>query len=188
MTHNKMFGNAIWVSPDKACANPYVRKSFNIGEFKSAVITVCGLGFYNFYLNGEKATEDMFVTFYTNYNEFVNPGSKTLGHRIICQKYDITDKLSVGENVIGFMLGEGYYNCNPPSLPWRLFPVYGCVKLCFNIEVTLKSGELVNIVSDSGMKWHPSFITECEGFVLGETHDYNFEEVGWNNVGFDDSG
>ena len=188
MTHNKMFGNAIWVSPDKACTNPYVRKSFNIGEFKSAVITVCGLGFYNFYLNGEKATEDMFVTLYTNYNEFVNPGSKTLGHRIICQKYDITDKLSVGENVIGFMLGEGYYNCNPPSLPWRLFPVYGCVKLCFNIEVILKSGELVNIVSDSGMKWHPSFITECEGFVLGETHDYNFEEVGWNNVGFDDSG
>lgn len=56
MTHNKMFGNAIWVSPDKTCANPYVRKSFNIGEFKSAVITVCGLGFYNFYLNGEKAT------------------------------------------------------------------------------------------------------------------------------------
>lgn len=63
MTHNKMFENAIWVSPDKTCANPYVRKSFNIGEFKSAVITVCGLGFYNFYLNGEKATEDMFVTF-----------------------------------------------------------------------------------------------------------------------------
>ena len=74
MTHNKMFGNAIWVSPDKTCANPYVRKSFNIGEFKSAVITVCGLGFYNFYLNGETATEDMFVTLYTSYNEFCKAG------------------------------------------------------------------------------------------------------------------
>ena len=188
MTHNKMFGKAIWVSPDKVCANPYVRKSFNIGEFKSAVITVCGLGFYNFYLNGEKATEDMFVTLYTNYNEFVKPGSKTLGYRLICQKYDITDKLSVGENVIGFMLGEGYYNCNPPSLPYSLFPVYGDVKLCFNIEVTLKNGEAVNIVSDTLMKWHSSFITECEAFVRGETHDYSLEQPGWNTVGFDDSG
>ena len=187
MTQKEMFGNAEWVSPSEECRNPYLRKSFNIGEFKSAVITVCGLGFYNFYLNGEKATEDLFATFYTNYNEFVTPTERKLGHRIICQKYDITDKLSVGENVIGFMLGEGYYNCNPPSLPWRLFPVYGSVKLCFNIEVTLKNGEVINILSDSEMKWHTSFITECEGFVLGETHDYNFEEVGWNTVGFDDS-
>ena len=48
MTHNQMFGNAEWVSPSEECRNPYLRKSFNIGEFKSAVITVCGLGFYNF--------------------------------------------------------------------------------------------------------------------------------------------
>ena len=33
MTHNQMFGNAEWVSPSEECRNPYLRKSFNIGEF-----------------------------------------------------------------------------------------------------------------------------------------------------------
>lgn len=188
MTQYQMFGNAVWVSPDKKCANPYVRKKFSIGSFKSAVITVCGLGFYNLYINGEKGTEDMFVTLYTDYNECPKPNGKVLGHRLICQRYDITDKLSAGDNVIGFMLGEGYYHCAPPSLPYSLFPVYGDVKLCFNIELTLENGEVIHITSDTNMKWSPSFITECEAFVRGETHDYSLEQPCWNNIGFDDSG
>ena len=115
----------------------------------------------------------MFVTLYTDYNALPVSNSKSLGHRLICQRYDITDKLSPGENVIAFMLGEGYYHCDPSSLPYALFPVYGDVKLCFNIELVSENGEVINITSDTDMKWSPSFITECGAFVQGETHDYS---------------
>ena len=109
MTHKQMFGEAVWVSPSKQCANPYVRRIFDVGNFKKAVITVCGLGFYKLYINGQQATDELFVTLYTDYNKSDISGSSDLGHRIICQRYDISDKLNEGVNAIGFMLGEGYY-------------------------------------------------------------------------------
>ena len=183
MNHKQMFSEAVWVSPNKQCANPYVRKVFNVGSFKKAVITVCGLGFYKLYINGQLATDELFVTLYTDYNKSNSAVSEDLGHRIICQRYDISDKLNEGVNVIGFMLGEGYYHCEQQ---W-MFPAYGDIKLCFNIEITDANGEVSHIISDSSMKWSPSFITECIAFVHGETHDYSLEQKGWNTVGYDDS-
>ena len=187
MKQYEMFGSAKWVSPSEACANPYIRKSFLIGDFKKAVITVCGLGFYKFFVNGKKGTDDMFVTLYTDYNEHYMGNGAKLGHRLICQRYDITDKIIRGENAIGFLLGEGYYHCDPPSLPYKLFPIYGEIKLCFDIEITKADGTVRHIVSDEDMKWQHSFISECEAFVRGEIHNYTFEQPNWDKPGFDDT-
>lgn len=187
MNQSEMFGAAKWVAPSEICANPYIRKSFFAEEIEKAVITVCGLGFYKFFINGKNGTDDMFVTLYTDYNEHHMRNGAKLGHRLICQQYDITDKIVDGENVIGFLLGQGYYHCDPPSLPYALFPVYGDVKLCFAIEITETDGTVNHIYSDVDMKWQRSFITECEAFVRGEIHNYTFEQPGWDKAEFDDT-
>ena len=186
MTKYEMFGSAEWVAPSEECANPYVRGNFELGNFEKAVITVCGVGFYNFYINGQRGSEDLFVTLYTDYSEHKMPFGEVLRHRLICQRYDITSLLQKGDNSIGFLLGRGYYNC-APTPPYELFPVCGDVSLCFSIEVTALDGSVSYIVSDEKMKWSPSFITKCETFTRGETHNYSLEQPGWNNRDFDDS-
>lgn len=142
MTHKQMFGEAVWVSPNKQCANPYVRRIFDVGNFKKAVITVCGLGFYKLYINGQQTTDELFVTLYTDYNKSDISGSSDSGHRIICQRYDISDKLNEGVNAIGFMLGEGYYHCAQRGLfPRDDVTGKGLNSLCrkFNYKAWTKS-------------------------------------------------
>ena len=42
---------------------PYIRKTFTLKSFKNAEVYICGLGFYEFYLNGQKLTKSGTISF-----------------------------------------------------------------------------------------------------------------------------
>ena len=84
---------------------PAFRRSFVLAKKPDrAEILICGLGFYDLFVNGEKVTKGLLAPYISNPDDYT-----------IFDKYDLTDKLNEGENVIGVvrMLGlENYPNVN----------------------------------------------------------------------------
>ena len=95
---------AKWISDFRANKNSvsaqYIRKKFLVEkEFDEAYLTVCGLGYFESFVNGAKTGDDILSPAYTRYDE-----------ETYYMQYDVTDKLRVGENAIGVSLGNGFYN------------------------------------------------------------------------------
>lgn len=79
---------------------PQFRKKFVMKPFKKAVIYVAGLGIGNFWLNGGKFS-DLFISAVSDYR-------KTVWYH----RYDVTEFLREGENVLAIWCGNGFYNEN----------------------------------------------------------------------------
>lgn len=81
-------------------AAPLFRKSFIIhGKVSQGEIVLCGLGFYDLFLNGTKITKGLLAPYVSNPD-----------HILYYDQYDITPYLTDGENVIAVMLGDGFLN------------------------------------------------------------------------------
>ena len=61
MTQSEMFGSAKWVSANKNISSPLFRAEFSVKDVKNAEIYICGLGFFEFYINGKRVSEDLLV-------------------------------------------------------------------------------------------------------------------------------
>ncbi len=177
MTHKEMFGDAKWVAPQPSCEQPCIRSEFDAQNTQSAEIIVCGLGFFELYLNGKRVAEDYFVPGWTDYEE--NDSFNTtdrFAHRIYCVKYELTPFIHTGKNVIGAVLGAGWYKKVG----------YGDVKLCFAITLTAEDGKKQTVISDKKLKWTQSPVIMSR-MLYGETHDYRLELPGWGTANFDES-
>ena len=87
MTHNEMFGSAKWLAPEPGCDQPYIRGAFSTPAIDAAEIVICGLGFFELYLNEQRVAEDYFVPGWTDYEDhrFENGGQEItdrFAHRI----------------------------------------------------------------------------------------------------------
>ncbi len=154
---------------------PLLRKRFNLSEkVKNAVLHVCGLGLGVYFINGIEVTDDVLTTPISNYDI-----------KTYYNSYDVTDLLRCGENVIGAMLGNGWYN-NPcktwafDSATWRDYP-----KLLVQLDIEYETGKTAHIVSDSSWKAHEGPIV-YNNTRIGETYDARCEVNGWNTPGFND--
>ena len=100
MFENIHFIKAQPVFDKKASTAPMFRKTFNITEeVKSAVLSVAGLGYGYYRINGKKVTEDLFTAPVSDYR-------KTVWYNT----YDVAPLLRPGKNVIFVMCGNGWYN------------------------------------------------------------------------------
>lgn len=79
---------------------PLFRRKFTYTSGKKAELYLCGLGFYELFINGRKITHSKLAPFMTNVDV-----------RCVYDYYNITEHLTDGENVLGVMLGNGYLNC-----------------------------------------------------------------------------
>ena len=184
MKFEEIFGAASWITPSEECGTPYMRTRFSVSDVADAKLIICGLGFYYAYINGKAVSDDLFVTLSTEYHEHPTVFSEKLGHRIICQKYDVTELLKNGENALGVLLGGGYYRYPDDGE----HTVFGNVKLCFRLEIITRGGERINIYSSDSVRWSRSAVFECDNFLCGETYDCRMEQSGWNMPGFNDEG
>jgi len=91
---------AEWITTiDSTISSPLLRNDFVIEkEIESATAFVTGVGYYEFYLNGEKVGDHV-----------LDPGLTDFRDRILYETYDVTDHLRVGENAIGFGWGTGLF-------------------------------------------------------------------------------
>lgn len=156
---------------------PYFRKTFSVpAGLKSATLTVCGLGFYELYVNGERKTKGMLAPYISNPDDVLYYDS-----------YDITKALKQGKNVLGFLLGNGMLNCiggiiwDFQKVPYRSAP-----KLAMSLALVYENGDEIILTADESFKTHPSPIL-FDDLRCGEVYDARLEIPGWNLPDFDDT-
>jgi len=65
---------------------------------------VAGLGYYELRINGHKVGDRVLDPAWTTYDK-----------RVLYTVYDITDRLRPGDNAVGVMLGEGWFQIARPA-------------------------------------------------------------------------
>jgi len=154
---------------------PLFRKEFSVtGEIEYASINISGLGHYELYINGDRVGD-----------RFLSPGWTYYQKRCLYNTYDITERLRSGDNTIGVIVGNGFYNVNRERYR-KLVIAYGYPELIFNITIKYRDGSVKNFVSDQSCMVSPSPIT-YSSIYGGEDYDARLEQPGWSVPGFDDS-
>ncbi|MFW6290382.1 MAG: family 78 glycoside hydrolase catalytic domain, partial [Mariniphaga sp.] len=168
---------------------PLLRKSFNINKtIEKAVVYTTGLGYFEIYMNGKKVGDDVLVPNQTNYGKRDGLMEQNIPlpddfdeYKVMYLAYDVTDMLVDGENVVGSILGNGFYN---PAKFWALG--YGSPRFIAQLHLTYSDGTEETITTDQSWKASKSAIL-MDMVYYGEHYDARLEQPGWNAPGFDDS-
>jgi len=106
------WSGAQWIGDDapKDIPSPLLRKSFVVNKaVKRALVCATAHGAYELYLNGKRVGDHILAPGWTDYRKHV-----------LYQTYDVTSGLDAsGENVLGGMLGDGWYNAALFTWPAR---------------------------------------------------------------------
>ena len=157
----------VWDYQEKDLA-PMFRREFELGSFASAELSLVALGFGAFYLNGEKLTEDLFISPTSDYE-------KTLWY----MTYDVTKWLRPGKNVLCCILGNGWYN-ESLKTPWefRKAPWRDNPKVLLELTV---DGEAAVYTDDSWLCKPESFIVFNQ-LRSGEHFDARLYDPRWTQL------
>lgn len=172
---------AKWIEPENEIdldaykPAPYLRKEFNVKKglvFARAFMTARGI--YRFYINGYDGTDDLFTPGFTSYYK-----------RLQYQEYDITDFLYEGKNVLGIILGDGWWRGSNGALSLKNNFGY---KVAFlgQLVLTYDDGSQEIIGSDESFKTSYGPILKSD-LKSGEVYDARKECTGWNKPNFNDS-
>jgi hypothetical protein len=154
---------------------PQFRKTFTPKKpVKRAVACVAGLGQFDFFLNGEKVG-----------NHFLDAGWTRYEKEALYVTFDVTQGLLTGENVLGMMLGNGFYN-TPFDRYLKLLISYGAPKMKLMLRLEYADGTAEEVVSDTSWKATESPVT-FSSIYGGEDYDAGREQDGWRNPGFNDA-
>jgi alpha-L-rhamnosidase len=161
----------------QSAPSPVFRKSFEIGQpIRSATVSVCGLGFYELHLNGGKVGDHVLDPAFTRYDR-----------RALYVTYDVTGLLKQGQNAIGAMLGNGWYNSYArdawdfDKAPWRDRPT-----LLLQFRIVLADGTVQTVASDGSWRATIGPVVR-DGIRNGEVYDASREMSGWDTPGYNDS-
>ena len=168
---------------------PMLRNEFTLEkEVEKAIAFVTGLGYFEFYVNGVKVGDDVLVPNNTNYGKrpllgdmYINVEDNFKEYKVMYLAYDISDMLKQGENAIGALLGNGFYN---PQMFWC--EGYGTPRFLGQIHITYQDGTEEIVTSDQSWKASKSPLLKNMVYY-GEIYDARLEQDGWSAAGFDDS-
>lgn len=154
---------------------PYFRKKFNTNKkIKSARAYIAAAGLYELSINGERIGNHRLDPTYTRFDR-----------RNLYVTYDVTDNLQNGENAIGVLLGNGWYNHQSTAVwyfdkaPWRARP-----KFCMDLRITYSDGSVETVSTDGS--WKTAFSPVIfNSIYTAEHYDARLEQPGWNSPGFD---
>jgi alpha-L-rhamnosidase len=162
---------------EKYIPAPYIRKKIEIKQpIEEAKILICGLGFYELYVNGVKITKG-----------FLAPYISVPDDIFYYDSYDVKNHLLQGENVIGVILGNGMQNAFGGYV-WGFDKAkwVGAPKLALRVDVTTNTNEHLRIETDQSFKTSDSPIY-FDDLRCGEYYDARNEQENWSCPGFDDS-
>lgn len=156
---------------------PYFRKKFNSKkEIESARAYIAVAGLYELYINGEKIGNQRLDPMYTRFDR-----------RNLYVTHDVTSQLQKGENAIGVILGNGWYNHHSLAVwdferaPWRNRPAF-----CMDLRITYSDGSVEIIPTDLSWRKSDSPII-FNSIYTGEHYDARLDQENWSEPGFDDS-
>ena len=160
---------------------PLFRRSFHVDKpVKRARLYAVGLGYCEFSMNGRAVSDRVLDPAWTSFEK-----------RVLYTCDDVTDELRIGENVLGAMLGNGWYN----PLPMRMWGrinirdslAVGRPQLLTQLVIECEDGSTQMVASDEAWRVTSGPILR-NSVYLGEEYDARRELPGWDQPGFDDSG
>ena len=156
---------------------PLFRKEFKANrEIKSAYAYIATAGLYELSINGKKIGDHLLDPMFTRYDR-----------RNLYVGYDVTKLIEPGDNALGVILGNGWFNHQSKAVwafdqaPWR-----GRPKFCFDLLINYLDGSEEIIKSEEDWKTSTSSII-FNSIYTGEHHDSRLFQNGWDSIGFDDS-
>lgn len=174
--------NAHWIQGGTDCESPLFRREFTTRELTSARLEICGLGFFQLYINGTRVGDAEFTPAVSNYSPVL--GCRTIypvweeraAYRTYYMTYDVLPYLRKGKNVLGVHLGNGWYHQTRRTAEGEF--IFGFPKLRFELTLIAQDGSREWIESDHNTFWHNSEILENNLFY-GEIHDLRKLCPGW---------
>ena len=154
---------------------PLFRKEFEVAKkVREATLYISGLGHYEASLNGQKVG-----------NSFLAPGWTNYDRTVLYNSYDVTPMLRKGHNVLGAIVGNGFYNINRERYR-KLVIAWGNPKLIGQLRIRFTDGTEQILVTGTDWKTAPSPIT-FSSIYGGEDYDAQLEQTGWDRKNFNDS-
>ncbi len=149
------------------------RREFEVtGNVARATAYVCGLGLFEFHVNGGKVGDHL-----------KDPGLTNPTKRCLYVTFDITERLKQGANAIGVMLGNGRFFTPRPKHDLH----YGLPRLRLQMSIEYEDGSTTEIRSDTNWKMTDQGPLRANNEFDGEEYDARLEQAGWDSPGFDDS-
>jgi alpha-L-rhamnosidase len=181
---------ATWIKDDREAPDndrefyeripvPLFRKAFEADkEITKARLYISGLGYYEAFLNGAKIGDHR-----------LDPGWTQYAKTVYYSAYDVTSQIKEGENAMGVMLGNGWYNPLPMKLfgRWNLREILtiGRPKVIAHLEIEYTDGSKEAIGTDESWKTARGPVVR-NNVYLGEWYDARMEKEGWKSPGYDD--
>ena len=154
---------------------PLLRTTIGINKsVKKATAFVCGLGHFEFSINGKKIGD-----------HFLDPGWTKYDKEAQYVAFDITQNIKQGKNALGVMLGNGFYFV-PGERYRKLSGAYGYPKAKLRLQVEYSDGTVQDFVSNESWRAAPGPIT-FSSIYGGEDYNAALEQKGWNTTNFNDA-
>jgi alpha-L-rhamnosidase len=161
----------------------YYRKPFDSAPAVSrATVYATALGVYELSINGQPVSDQMFTPGWSDYRQ-----------RVYYNTFDVTDRITKGQNVLAATVADGWYSgyvgfgllCGyGPNKSGRYF--YGKTPaLRVQLEIEYTDGTTKTVVTDTSWKTSEGPIRESD-MLMGEVYDARLEMPGWDKPGFDD--
>ncbi len=142
---------------------------------RRARVCVTGLGYYELSCNGQRVGDRVLAPAKSNYRKWV-----------LYDVYDVTTQLRDGTNVLGVMLGNGWFNPYPKWWePYRM-QWFGSKRALLQLHLEYADGSSEVVGSDGS--WRTAAGPVLSSCVFdGELYDATQEQPGWDRPGFDDA-
>jgi alpha-L-rhamnosidase len=167
---------AQWIAMDAAKRErsaPMLRKTFVVPKpVLRARLYVCGLGYHEALLNGERLGDAV-----------LEPGQTDYDRRCFYVVHDVTRELKQGSNALGVWLGDGFFN---QDKVWGQNGLsYGQPRLIARLEILHDDDTSTIVVSDGSWKCAKGAVVSSNVYQ-GEEYDARLESDGWARVDFAD--
>ena len=164
-----IYAGPAFSAPEQPVSAPYFRRQFRLERVpEQAELLICGIGFYELYVNGQRITRGRLAPYISSPDVAVYYDS-----------YDVTPLLKIGENVLGVWLGNGFQN-NPGGYVWDFDKARFRGAPRFALRLDECSGEKRQAIleSDKAFLTAPSPLLS-DDYRVGETYDARKERPDW---------
>lgn len=173
------FGVGPWNSPQAPGVPAYFRKQFSASKVTRARVYATALGVYELWLNGKRVGNDYLAPGFTDYRK-----------RLQVQAYDVTELVKDGDNALGAVLADGWFNGKYFVFGRGDWYGTGPDRLLVQLELEHADGtrQIVGSDASGAAAWKVSSgpITAADLYD-GESYDARAELTGWADAAYDDS-